>query len=176
VRRTDTVFRYGGDEFVAVLAPCDLATAKVVAERIRDAVEHKTFLAQEGLKLHFTVSIGVALFPDHATSKKAIIEAADHAMYSAKRATRNSVTIADISTVREVNPEKTLEPAPPLIPSQGPQPSKPRGKAPAQSGSIAAAAAAHVAAVIGTEAAEKPEAQPKPRPRKGSGQGAAGGR
>lgn len=94
VREKDTVFRYGGDEFVAVLSPCDLATAKTVAERIRSAVEMGSFLEHEGLNIHFTVSIGVALFPDHAQSKKAIIEAADHAMYSSKKTTRNSVTIA----------------------------------------------------------------------------------
>jgi two-component system, cell cycle response regulator len=95
VRRTDTVFRYGGDEFVAVLAPCDLATAKVVAERIRDAVERRTFCAEEGLNLKFTVSIGLALFPEHANTKKTIIEAADHAMYDAKKTTRNRVTVSD---------------------------------------------------------------------------------
>jgi two-component system, cell cycle response regulator len=94
VRDSDTVFRYGGDEFVAVLSSCDLATAKSVAERIRQSVEQNEFLKEEGLNLKFTVSVGVALFPDHASSKQAIIEAADHAMYSAKRSTRNSVTIA----------------------------------------------------------------------------------
>lgn len=95
VRETDTVFRYGGDEFVAVLSPSDLATAKAVAERIRHSVERRVFLAREGLKIHFTVSIGVAIFPDHAKSKKEIIEAADYAMYSAKKTTRNKVSIAD---------------------------------------------------------------------------------
>ena len=95
VRETDTVFRYGGDEFIAVLSPCDLATAKVVAERIRQSVEKKEFLAAEGLRLKFTVSIGVAIFPDHADSKKDIIEAADHAMYGAKKASRNSVFLAE---------------------------------------------------------------------------------
>ncbi|MEK6705487.1 MAG: diguanylate cyclase [Bdellovibrionota bacterium] len=94
VRDSDTVFRYGGDEFVAVLSPCDLATAKVVADRIRMSVEQGVFLADEGLDLRFTVSIGVALFPDHAGSKQAIIDAADQAMYNAKRTTKNSVTIA----------------------------------------------------------------------------------
>ncbi len=94
VRDSDTVFRYGGDEFVAVLSSCDLPTAKTVAERIRQSVEQNEFIKEEGLNLKFTVSIGVALFPDHASSKQAIIEAADQAMYSAKRSTRNSVTIA----------------------------------------------------------------------------------
>jgi diguanylate cyclase (GGDEF)-like protein len=163
VRRTDTVFRYGGDEFVAVLAPCDLATAKTVADRIRDAVEHKTFLGSD-LKLKFTVSIGVALFPDHARSKKSIIEAADHAMYNAKRTTRNSVTIAEISGKP---PEETTsaEPELPIVAPdllEAPSPTRPGLKAtlpapagPAQAaasgGAIAAAAAAHVAAVIGTD-------------------------
>ncbi|MCM2323072.1 MAG: diguanylate cyclase [Oligoflexia bacterium] len=94
VRDRDTVFRYGGDEFVAVLSPCDLATARNVAERIRQSVEQHAFLESEGLSLHFTVSVGVALFPDHARSKKEIIDAADQAMYSAKRRSRNSVTMA----------------------------------------------------------------------------------
>jgi two-component system cell cycle response regulator len=94
VRDTDTCFRYGGDEFVAVLSACDLKTAQTVAERIRRSVEKRSFLADEGLNIKFTVSIGVALYPDHASSKKDVIEAADHAMYTAKRSTRNSVFIA----------------------------------------------------------------------------------
>lgn len=104
VRGSDTVFRYGGDEFVAVLSPCDLATAQTVAERIRSSVEKTAFLGDEGLGIHFTVSIGVAIFPDHAQSKKAIIDAADQAMYSAKRATRNSVFIAQLEPGREAAP------------------------------------------------------------------------
>jgi diguanylate cyclase (GGDEF)-like protein len=98
VRDTDTVFRYGGDEFVAVLSPCDLMTARNVAERIRRSVEKRNFLESEGLKLHFTVSIGVALFPDHAGSKKEIIDAADQAMYDAKKTARNHVSIASLSS------------------------------------------------------------------------------
>lgn len=97
VREKDTVFRYGGDEFVAVLSPCDLATAKSVAERIRESVEKKPFLTHERLDIHFTISIGVALFPDHARNKSDIIEAADQAMYSAKKSTRNRVLIAGVA-------------------------------------------------------------------------------
>ncbi len=93
VRDDDTVFRYGGDEFVAVLSPCDLDTAKAVASRIRESVEMTRFLAREGLGLRFTVSIGVALFPDHAQSKKEVIKMADDAMYAAKRHSRNCVYV-----------------------------------------------------------------------------------
>ncbi len=94
VRGNDTVFRYGGDEFVAVLTSCDLPTARRVAERIRSSIEQHVFLAAQGKNIRLTVSIGVALFPEHADSVKAVIDAADHAMYAAKRATRNSVFIA----------------------------------------------------------------------------------
>ncbi|MGK5082496.1 diguanylate cyclase [Bdellovibrionota bacterium FG-1] len=96
VREKDTVFRYGGDEFVAVLSNCDLSTARAVAERIRANVEGHAFIADEDLNLHFTVSIGVALFPEHASSKKELIEAADRAMYDVKKSTRNSVTVARV--------------------------------------------------------------------------------
>ena len=95
VRERDTVFRYGGDEFVAVLTSCDLTTAKMVAERIRGSVEQKVFLESENLNIRFTISIGVALFPKHAKIKKEIIEMADHAMFTAKRSSRNSVFISD---------------------------------------------------------------------------------
>jgi diguanylate cyclase (GGDEF)-like protein len=106
VRERDTVFRYGGDEFVAVLSSCDLPTARVVAERIRASVEERAFLADEGLNLHFTVSIGVAIFPEHAKSKKEIIDAADHAMYDAKKSTRNSVAIAGMPKPKIVASKK----------------------------------------------------------------------
>jgi diguanylate cyclase (GGDEF)-like protein len=100
VRDTDTVFRYGGDEFVAILSGCDLPTAQAVAERIRATVEQTEFLKEKaGKPIHFTVSIGVALFPDHANTKQAIIQAADQAMYSAKRTTRNCVCIAPMPSV-----------------------------------------------------------------------------
>ncbi|MBN23193.1 MAG: hypothetical protein CL678_18045 [Bdellovibrionaceae bacterium] len=91
VRDQDTVFRYGGDEFVAVLSQCDLETARRVAERIRSSVEKREFIQDEGLKIHITVSIGVALYPDHAKSKKDVINCADTAMYEAKKKSRNVV-------------------------------------------------------------------------------------
>jgi diguanylate cyclase (GGDEF)-like protein len=105
VRERDTVFRYGGDEFVAILSACDLETAKVLAEKIRASVEKKSFLKTEGLDIHFTVSIGVALFPDHAGTKKEIIQAADQAMYDAKKTTRNSVSITQIK-VKSGSPKR----------------------------------------------------------------------
>lgn len=102
VRDTDAIVRYGGDEFIAILTPCDLATGKLVAERIRRSIESSIFLQEDGLALKVTVSIGVAIFPDHAGSKEDIIEAADHAMYVAKKESRNCVFIADMDSAKSM--------------------------------------------------------------------------
>ncbi len=119
VRETDTVFRYGGDEFIAVLSPSDLPTAQTVAERIRVAVEKNVFVKRENLNLKLTVSIGVAVFPDHADSKRTIMDAADHAMYTAKRSSRNAVYVAELMKpglvtvpdgVREERRKKSVKP------------------------------------------------------------------
>lgn len=96
VRKGDTVFRYGGDEFVAVLSSCDLATARSVAERIRRSVEQKIFLDREEIGVQSTVSIGIALFPDHAKTKREVIDFADEAMYHVKKSTRNSVFVTEV--------------------------------------------------------------------------------
>ena len=104
-RDSDTVFRYGGDEFVAVLAPCDKKTAKAVANRIRKSIEKERFLEEDGKHIRVTVSIGVALFPEHAKTQKEIIEMADQAMYEAKKVSRNRVYICD-DQLQEKNREK----------------------------------------------------------------------
>jgi two-component system cell cycle response regulator len=95
VRDTDTLARYGGDEFVAILSPAELDTGKSVAERIRKSIEKTCFLEDEGLSVRVTVSIGVAVFPDHAASKEEVLEAADKTMYEAKNQGRNCVYVSE---------------------------------------------------------------------------------
>jgi diguanylate cyclase (GGDEF)-like protein len=95
VRAGDVICRYGGDEFVVILNNADLETAKNTAERIRKNIETRTFLETEGHIIKLTVSIGVAVCPDHARTKNDIVAAADNAMYVAKRSTRNMVYVFD---------------------------------------------------------------------------------
>jgi diguanylate cyclase (GGDEF)-like protein len=95
LRKTDIAFRYGGDEFVAMLINTEINAARDIAETIRREVEKAVFLNEEGLNIHLTVSVGVAGCPDHATSKREIIEAADTAMYVVKKSSRNRVYIAE---------------------------------------------------------------------------------
>jgi diguanylate cyclase (GGDEF)-like protein len=94
VRDDDVLVRYGGDEFVAVLAAVDSGGGLKVAERIRRAVEDHRFLSREGHSVRLTVSIGLASHPEHAPSKAMLLELADRAMYRGKETTRNVVYIA----------------------------------------------------------------------------------
>lgn len=91
VRMSDSVVRYAGDEFLAILPDTDQLEAVRVAERIREQVEQAD-LELFGKNLLSTVSIGVATYPTHADSGRALLRAADEAMYRSKREGKNRVT------------------------------------------------------------------------------------
>jgi diguanylate cyclase (GGDEF)-like protein/PAS domain S-box-containing protein len=85
IRRSDTIARLGGDEFAILLpAPSPRSRALEVAQRIVDAVK-QPFEVIDGLKLEVGISIGIATYPDHATSEAKLMQFADIAMYAAKR-------------------------------------------------------------------------------------------
>ena len=92
LRPEDTITRYGGEEFLAVLPGSDLQEATHVAERLRIAVEETELFAVEGESVPpLTVSLGIAQMQadDHQDS---LIGAADKALYRAKRGGRNRVS------------------------------------------------------------------------------------
>lgn len=93
IRTCDFGFRYGGDEFVVVLVGTGAVNGKLVAERIRKKIENLVFQVEDQ-EVKLTVSIGVATYPDHATSRDELIKMADQAMYSGKNKSRNVVYIA----------------------------------------------------------------------------------
>ncbi len=95
VRETDTVIRYGGDEFVAILVETSPSQAEYAAERMRVSVEEHVFMKEEELNLKLTVSIGIATYPTHAKDREQLLNMADKAMYRGKDTTRNVVYIAD---------------------------------------------------------------------------------
>ena len=85
IRASDTVARLGGDEFAVLLpAVTDLANARMVAERIVDALK-MPFDLLEGISLDIGISIGIALFPEHADEPGKLTQCADIAMYTAKQ-------------------------------------------------------------------------------------------
>ncbi|HXD04896.1 MAG TPA: GGDEF domain-containing protein [Burkholderiaceae bacterium] len=92
-RPDDVLARYGGEEFIALLHDVEAPGALVVAERLRAAIE--------ALRIHHngspfgvvTVSIGAASTASHDADAADLIEAADAALYEAKRSGRNRVEV-----------------------------------------------------------------------------------
>ena len=96
VREGDTAGRWGGEEFALVLPDADAEGAAHVAERLREALADKTILSPEGVPLRVTASVGVAAYPD-VRDRAELVEAADEALYRAKRAGKNQVVVAPTS-------------------------------------------------------------------------------
>jgi diguanylate cyclase (GGDEF)-like protein len=94
VRETDIAVRYGGDEYIIILPETPTDKANEVAERIRTRVENYRFGVKHNLKIHLTVTNGVATCPDHALTAEGLIQKADTAMYQAK-VFRNSTRVAE---------------------------------------------------------------------------------
>lgn len=92
LREIDLVGRYGGEEFLILLAQTDKQGAKLAAERIRQAVESQTIRAYDE-KLGVTLSLGVATFPEDGGEAKELIDKADIALYRAKKQGRNRVCV-----------------------------------------------------------------------------------
>ena len=90
VRQIDFVGRYGGEELSIVLPETDKEQALLVAERMRQAIETRNIKVYDE-ELKVTVSVGISTFPDDADSSNLIIEAADKALYLAKKEGRNKV-------------------------------------------------------------------------------------
>jgi diguanylate cyclase (GGDEF)-like protein/PAS domain S-box-containing protein len=105
IRVEDIVCRYGGEEFVIILPTANLTAAHARAERIRLKLKELTVLHQGHSLGMITVSVGVAALPDHGTSPKDLLEAADAALYRAKREGRDRVVDATLHVT--VEPEKT---------------------------------------------------------------------
>jgi diguanylate cyclase (GGDEF)-like protein len=86
-------FRYGGDEFVALLPGMGKAAASGTTQALRDDLRAARFLAGAGLSLTATGSFGLATFPEDGDTVATILRAADTMMYKAKE-TRDNVAVA----------------------------------------------------------------------------------
>lgn len=92
IREIDLAARYGGEEFVVVLPYVNQAQAEGIAERIRKMVNTFDFSnQQEGSVIKMTISLGIALYPEHAKTATNLIEKADKALYCAKKDGKNIV-------------------------------------------------------------------------------------
>jgi len=91
VRAEDVVCRFGGEEFVIILPTADLAAAHGRAEKICSNLRLLEVVHQGQPVGTVTVSVGVAAIPEHGATPQRLLEAADAALYRAKREGRNRV-------------------------------------------------------------------------------------
>ena len=89
LRGSDSLFRYGGEEFAVVLPETTCKGAFVLAERFRRAVQRAPWP-----KRPITISVGVAAIDPDTVSPRDLLQSADQALYSAKQTGRNRVTMA----------------------------------------------------------------------------------
>lgn len=90
VREADTVVRFGGDEFAIILSDLESAEhATIVAEKVITAFS-ATMHHANGVESHVGVSVGISVFPLHATTMDGLLSASDQAMYASKQAGKNT--------------------------------------------------------------------------------------
>ena len=91
LRRMDTAYRYGGEEFTIVLPGTHGEEARTVAERLRSAVAAEDFSAGKAVDVKITISIGVTQYRQ-GEAVADFVQRADQAMYQSKQSGRNRVS------------------------------------------------------------------------------------
>ncbi|MBD3242592.1 MAG: diguanylate cyclase [Chitinivibrionales bacterium] len=89
----DTAARYGGEEFALILVKTDAQHAVETADRIRQAIGAIPFREPRGEEVRVTMSFGIAVFGEHATTSANLIKRSDQALYRAKESGRNRVEL-----------------------------------------------------------------------------------
>jgi diguanylate cyclase (GGDEF)-like protein len=121
LREVDLAFRQGGEEFVVLLPETDAYGGVIVAERLGAAIRELPVpidarrsdpAGQAVDRIPVSVSIGVAVYPDHGTTAQQLLGAADDALYAAKAAGRDTYRLA-VSTGGQTGHEvPVVDPAP----------------------------------------------------------------
>lgn len=94
IRESDTLARLGGDEFAVALTNADTEQAKVVSQKITEALQHPFMI--EGHSLSIGISIGISIYPQHGNDCDSLLQHADVAMYSAK-STESHYAVYDVA-------------------------------------------------------------------------------
>ncbi|MCW2138460.1 diguanylate cyclase (GGDEF) domain-containing protein [Actinoplanes cyaneus] len=100
LREVDVAFRQGGEEFVVLLPETDAYGGVIVAERLGALVRDRPVQLDQrrpGVadRTSISVSIGIAVFPEHGETAQQVLDAADEALYAAKNAGRDTYRLAE---------------------------------------------------------------------------------
>lgn len=92
LRKTDTAYRYGGEEFTVILPETGADDALVVARRIQEQIKNRPFYPLDENAVHITVSVGVT---DYAPGEDmlGLVKRADQALFDSKRSGRDKITL-----------------------------------------------------------------------------------
>jgi len=96
LRKSDKIFRFGGDEFVVTLPETDSQQALVVAQRLSGALKRHRIPVRRGIRAMITASFGIATYPADGSCQEELIRHADKVMYQAKREARDRGLSLDI--------------------------------------------------------------------------------
>lgn len=94
-RKTDTVFRFGGEEFIVIFTETDINQSIIPLERFRKTIETLD-LNYENQKINITVSIGACQLTEDTISKEEFLHKTDDALYKAKKSGRNQVIFSNL--------------------------------------------------------------------------------
>lgn len=111
LRDGDIMTRYGGDEFAVILPESSEGQAYTAALRVMETIGHMCLEAPDGTRITATVSIGIAVYPDHSDEVNTLFTIADTMMYKSKREGKNRIGMPateDIVEVLRTTEEKTL--------------------------------------------------------------------
>ncbi|QDF28541.1 putative bifunctional diguanylate cyclase/phosphodiesterase [Halarcobacter anaerophilus] len=104
-RDEDILSRYGGDEFTVILPESTEREVYTVASRILEKVGNFELEAPDATKVSLTVSIGMAIYPNHSTHAKELFNIADTMMYQAKNQGKNAIRFPSEYDIEEIHKE-----------------------------------------------------------------------
>ena len=99
LRLVDAAFRYGGDEFAILLPQTSRVAGLRVARRISRVFHQRQWRPDEGVTVDLRASIGVATYPQDATTPQSIVQRADEMMYTVKQAGRDNIAVPGLGIV-----------------------------------------------------------------------------
>ncbi len=92
LRTSDSLCRFGGEEFALILPHVGIDASRMLLDRLRTAIESMAVETDAGVKLSVTISVGIAALEGDITPGQ-LVARADQALYASKKAGRNCVTL-----------------------------------------------------------------------------------